>query len=382
MKTNQAKRIKLSHALQPRLRMFLSVDLVGSTAFKQSQSNHIIPLNKHSELPQAGPAWFKSILSFYREFETILLVNWEEYHKTNNQLKLPKIEKPEFWKSVGDELLYTFDIIQPRQAVGIITIWISTLENYREILKKNTPSLDIKASAWIAGFPLMNSEVIFEQSAEPKNDEEALVSQFNLLNKWYKNQNKRDNLSKDYVGPAIDTGFRISTNASPRKLVISVDLALLLTGVTLETAVQDKLSFFFEGTQSFKGVVGGRPYPVLWISVHELEKIAVYEDKLAKRNPVSRDDLKAYCAEYIKYNSDYLIRPFIFECDDVYFSEMPNNYLQKLEHTENFFKNELRKAREQEKNIEDNNLSGLDLDTNEIGNFTNTIPIKKSRHEL
>src|SRR5512140_1809600 len=71
--------------LKPRLRLFLSVDLVGSTSYKQSRQS-----------------WSPEILSFYRNFDYALQAQYRAFsegHKT-------ALPAPEFWKSNGDELLY------------------------------------------------------------------------------------------------------------------------------------------------------------------------------------------------------------------------------------------------------------------------------------
>ena len=84
----------LPEGLKPRLRLFLSIDLVGSTAFKQSRQ-----------------AWLPALLDFYRDFDRIVHAQYRAFRQRSNAFVAP----PEFWKSNGDELLYTCDLFHDDQ---------------------------------------------------------------------------------------------------------------------------------------------------------------------------------------------------------------------------------------------------------------------------
>ena len=62
------------------------------------------------------------------------------------------VAPPEFWKSNGDELLYTCDLETRAQAVDAIRIWMSALSAYRSDLATLTDdligSLPIFRSSW------------------------------------------------------------------------------------------------------------------------------------------------------------------------------------------------------------------------------------------
>jgi hypothetical protein len=344
----------LVDALKPRLRIFLSVDLVGSTAFKQARPPELLKQNR-AESSSLGPAWFKSILSFYRDFESMLREQWASFNAECEIKKLPECNEPEFWKSNGDELLYTFELREPSEAASIMILWLSTLENYRRALRSNTPELDIKSAAWIAGFPVMNSEVIFREgigNSKAGEADDALLHQHDLLNIWYSGIKKRAGLTKDYVGPAIDTGFRIAGWASSRKMVISVDLALLLTGTSLDHNIKEKFSIFFDGTQPLKGVVGGRPYPIIWIQVDGVGALVEKEDKLLKRSPANHNEIQAYCEEYIRENSEFLMRPFVYNTSDRFFSETPQGYIEHLMKWQHLFSREKKLAASQRRSLD------------------------------
>ena len=99
-------------------------------------------------------------------------------------------------------------------------------------------------------------------------------------------------LTRDFIGPAIDTGFRLAQLSSTRRLVISVELALMLIYAVRarpidESYPYEKLRFFFDGRHIFKGVFGGQPYPVFWIDMRPSPLLEETEDKLHKIVPLA-----------------------------------------------------------------------------------------------
>jgi hypothetical protein len=93
----------LPEGLKPRLRLFLSVDLVGSTAFKQSRQE-----------------WLPALLNFYRDFDQIIHAQFRAFQQRSNA----HISAPEFWKSNGDEVLYTCDLVtRPRRWTRSTSGW-------------------------------------------------------------------------------------------------------------------------------------------------------------------------------------------------------------------------------------------------------------------
>jgi hypothetical protein len=66
----------LPEGLKPRIRLFLSVDLAGSTAFKQSRAS-----------------WLPALLRFYRDFDQIVNAQYRAFQKRTNA----HIPPPDFW---------------------------------------------------------------------------------------------------------------------------------------------------------------------------------------------------------------------------------------------------------------------------------------------
>jgi hypothetical protein len=282
----------LPEGLKPRIRLFFSVDLVGSTAFKQSRTG-----------------WLPALLSFYRDFDRLVHAQYRAYQQRTNA----HIPPPEFWKSNGDELLYTCDLVSRAQAVDAIHIWLATLSAYRCDLATEAEDLDVKSTAWIALFPAPNSEVFFRRggvqfSADERDD--PVLLQAEMRDQWHAGRGRHD-IVRDFVGPSIDTGFRLCGWASPRRLIVSADLAFLLTS---SYATSDEpLPLHFSGGRQLKGVADNQPYPMIWLPVGAGQRQDVRDDGIGRHltNPTV---LRAFCEAIIEQN--YKVFTPLFLADD------------------------------------------------------------------
>lgn len=270
----------LPEGLKPRLRLFLSVDLVGSTAFKQSRQ-----------------AWLPALINFYRDFDQIVHGQYRAFRQQTNS----HIAAPEFWKSNGDEVLYTCDLVTRAQAVDAIHIWLAALSAYRCDLATLTEDLDIKSTAWIAMFPSPNAEVFFRRGGvqfRTDGSEDAILLQAEMRDQWHAG-NDRGDIIRDFVGPSIDTGFRLSSWARPRRLILSADLAFLLTS---SYATSDEpLPLHFSGAQKLRGVVGEQPYPMIWLPVGAGAREDIRDEAIGRRlaDPTL---LRSFCEAIIEQN--------------------------------------------------------------------------------
>jgi hypothetical protein len=282
----------LPEGLKPRIRLFFSVDLVGSTAFKQSR-----------------PAWLPALLNFYRDFDTIIHAQYRAFRQRSNA----HISPPEFWKSNGDEMLYTCELVTRAQAVDAIHIWLSALSAYRCDLATLTEDLDVKSTAWIALFPSPNSEIFFRRGgAEFRADtlEDPILLQAEMRDQWYEGK-ARGEIIRDFVGPSIDTGFRLTSWSSPRRLVLSADLAFLLTS---SYATSDEpLPLHFSGAQKLRGVMDNQPYPMIWLPVGAGARADVHDDGIG-RHLSDPDLLRSFCEAIVEQN--YKVFTPLFLADD------------------------------------------------------------------
>lgn len=267
---------------EPCVRLFLSVDLVGSTAFKNRRETELSSYRN-------GPPWANVFQEFYAGFPRVF-----ERQIGHHRLDAPI--RPRLVKAIGDELLLQTPIESSHDAQQVVRHFAVALVDYKS---KNLSDhqLSLKGTAWIAGFPINNFRVSFEQE-----DGRRAV---------------------DFIGPSIDTGFRLTSMSSPRMLTVSVDLALLLLQ-------GDGLDLYFGGTHNLKGVLGGKPYPHIWYKVAgDDAELHTAELRLSKQT-ADKDALKQYCEHYIEGSANtWLIRPYLK--DDDRFSKTPEWHKQVLE---------------------------------------------------
>jgi hypothetical protein len=170
----------------------------------------------------------------------------------------------------------------------------------------------------------------------------------------------------DFIGPGIDRGFRIQNFATTARMPVSLDLAYLMALSALpfrdsdnqwameghgldnrfvsHKSVLDHLSKrgdignphapkLFEGAQSvdhspaitrglgvfyagdalLKGVIGGAPYPNLWIDTQTPKSLDSRKEALlgGKREPIVWETLLGFCESFLDDRSDYMFAPFI-----------------------------------------------------------------------
>lgn len=277
--------------LARRTRLFLSADIVGSTAFKQRHDGD-------------GSKWFDTVGIFYRQASAFFLREWN-IALGSREMPDDRLfgKRPELWKTIGDEVLFVKDIEHPPQAVMSLHVWCKTLQLLREYLAKD--DLDVKSTAWLADFPTRNRVIIFKKGNEDdRTDDNFAWYNDQLLQAYEKNSS---DYTRDFIGPSIDIGFRLGASASPRLLVLSVELAHLLSGE--ECGNDDvyrsgpyevpRLNFRYEGRQQLKGVMNGTPYPLICIDTSPSKPIHQAEDKLLGRAGPSCQDIHAFTSAFL-----------------------------------------------------------------------------------
>ncbi|WLI88536.1 hypothetical protein Q4S45_17660 [Massilia sp. R2A-15] len=109
-------------------------------------------------------------------------------------------EAPELWKTIGDEVLFTKRIDHPVQAGVCLGVWIQTLGELREKLRVH--KLDVKATAWLADFPVRNNEIILQKNAvhalDVDEDQHYIFSNQAALDAFY-NKHPDDRRPKFFV---------------------------------------------------------------------------------------------------------------------------------------------------------------------------------------
>lgn len=388
---------------RPRLKIFLSCDIVGSTAYKQpfidtkSQSSPI-------EAVTFRRRWQDLVHDFYRDLPEKFKVNWET-QLSDWELKKPDKNEdgvepryddpakaylanklcgrsPFLWKTIGDEIIFWKELSHEHQLWPLISSWKKSLAEIRPRLLKER--LDLKSTIWLAEFPVRNATMVPEFKPKDKTADEyvagepsglvpesgdyAKAGRDTVRHKYYTKPTDTQNQT-DFVGPGVDLGFRLSSLASSKRMMVSVDVAYLLalSWLTLhqntvksnvkmrslgsrvplsftdddtgqqnvditgkldflkrpsEFSVQGKLrdmKLNFSGSKQLKGVLGGVKYPVFWINSVPAESVQEFKDRmyitkegeLAKRPGVQWQDVLDFCLAFYDDREAYLMPPVI-----------------------------------------------------------------------
>lgn len=363
--------------LHPTLRIFLSVDIVNSTAFKQairSSSDKKQRSTEESIEEDREEIWFSPIARFYRSIEQKLADEWKRRcDSTSNDFGdfgCP----PTLWKASGDEVIYEKKLDNPLQALLTVRAWMAAVNGHRMEIKEDSPILDLKASAWLAGFPVNNAEVVLRRTPEELNPLDDLTEGdpflVNILRlKELHAQSKSDDgdMFLDFIGPSMDTGFRVSSLASPRKLAVTVDLAYMVAHAADALPKHICLPllkpplFQYDGRVPLKGISDGATYPYFWIDMKEDDPILIEEDKLTGRKRLLCAEVLPFCTGFFSdhhergaFMTPYLVK----EPTTSPFSHVPDAHKSRLAGIV-YWAKELKKRKEEK----DSQLNGVDTDT-------------------
>jgi hypothetical protein len=293
----------LPAVLRPRLLLFLSADIVGSTAIKQANAFD-------ADSGQDAIKWLIMIESFYAEMVKSFSGQWTDnrHNFSSSFLKKWRGDAPNFWKTVGDEIIFTIEISDTRHIHFIFDAWIKTISHMRrqfskfddELRANNERELDVKSSAWIAGFPRRNKQIITVDGMT------------------------------DFIGSGIDIGFRIGQFATTQKMMISLDVAYLITlapSPEERQICQQKL--YFDGRFSLKGVFKNKPYPLFWIDISREDTLDF--DEMRFQGDVNNQQVRDIFTRYYKEEfKDFTHKPFVIDDPSRILDEVPDDYLSWL----------------------------------------------------
>lgn len=255
--------------------LFLSVDLVGSTNYKQHYADE--GNNTH---------WLQFFKLFYTEFP-------KQFTEALHNAASPLLSEDALWKTLGDEILFKFVITHYRQTETIIISFIEAIREFRAIIKTrglNSPApIDVKGAGWLSEFPVQNAKLTGIPIA-------------------------------DYIGPSIDIGFRIAKFADDRKFVVSIEVARLLLERT------NGLNFYYDGMIPLKGAFGGKSYPIIWI---DTLSDAASDKESRLRTKVDSSHLKDFCDDMLSDEQYPVHMPFFPKGEE--FAEPYSGYIEKLD---------------------------------------------------
>ncbi len=219
--------------------LLMSVDLIGSTAYKAARESKMEP-------------WSPAFESFFENFPHKLEMSGRSVLRTANTLLRSTDQKPfKVWKFVGDEILLELEVDKPSNiAWGLRSLLRAVKEYEIELSAQTDKQLALKATAWLANFPVPNAEVIVPQK-DPDGHEFRV---------------------RDYLGPGVDLGFRLAQSADDRRIPVSASLAQVLSTLNETRITGNELHLGFSGRKTMKGVIRNKPYPVFWLDRSEVSQ--------------------------------------------------------------------------------------------------------------
>lgn len=240
-----------------RLRLFLSVDLVGSTAFKARHNGPSI------DGDSPNPAWVDQIRHFYRDFPDKLNRAYEKIEKPEYWQEGPA--PPQVWKTIGDEIAFCCRVSCLSHVVVCVSAFVDALGQYGKYLDSQEGSaLDVKGYGWIAAFPFPNVTVqVFDPGVKDGIED---ISNRDLPDEKIEADADSRPSQFDFLGREIDSGFRTGKYCSADKFSMSVELAWLVGKFGDEPPMKGA-EFNYKGRQEMKGILNDRPYPVVAIDV-------------------------------------------------------------------------------------------------------------------
>jgi hypothetical protein len=309
-----------------KLRIFLSLDVVGSTEYKQPRADR---------LPDDKDHWVRPFLGFYRMSVDEMRSQWEQVkaelraaeERDSGHFELS--DCPEFWKGAGDEVLFSKVVASPYDVVASIQTLIRVMEAHRVQFasKPQTKGLNVKGTAWLAGFPLNNAEIVIavDGSSASGRSDDHLADNYRLLSRLDADATLREKFRADYIGPSIDLGFRLREHATSRRLVVSPDLIWLLCRAEYRATNDERDAcrmlelpkIGYAGSKPLRGIMGGDSYPIFWIEAEAGSALDNAEDKLLSRvHHTGGDYILAYCREFLDGTSPLRMTPYIPGCRD------------------------------------------------------------------
>lgn len=268
-----------------KLRLFTSADLVGSTAYKASKTDS---------------RWAPTFKEFFSEFPSALA---NAYNELPEKFPTPP-SRLQSWKFSGDEILSWVQLNSSTHVPSHLWAFKKAVNEFPGMWKFKELPLKLKATAWLAGFPVTNTEI---RIAAGEHGSAPFL---------------------DFIGPSMDLGFRIAKYTTVRQFVISADLALMLLDASDHLETDRKLfQLHLHGLEPLKGVIDNEPYPIFWIDMRDGAPL-LEETLLGVRRDFRADDIKEYLRSFID-GTPKLRRPFI-ENDQLARYSAPDKELEEL----------------------------------------------------
>lgn len=216
-----------------------------------------------------------------------------------------EIPEAQLWRVIGDEIIFFVTIRNQEEIYSTIDAIYGILVMSNIKLKKErffesiNEEFSDKEIDW-----MKKSNILAIQSAAwiaiILNGDNSLFSPYdNILKKYMMSDSQQIN---DFLGQDIDIGFRIKKETQDRRLVVSIELAKILSDKTEYLSRLNIITY-----KCLKGVWQGRLYPIIWyhdsdVSGVEFEDSFYYDEttysQLSKEYFLNREknegDLTSY----------------------------------------------------------------------------------------
>ncbi len=256
------------NSIESKVRLFLSVDICGSTNLKNTSSyssilafckeskdvvNNVIKNHnsKHSNFNEEDIYNVVCEQSVHKDWSVIIKEAFKDFNVTFASFLELTVLYP--WKSAGDELLYCFEVKNRKDIYKYVLAFYKTLRSLDKKYSKES-NIRLKGAAWTAGFPVRNREISIP------------------MPELYKKNGENDYVlypypHLDFLGQEMDAGFRLSKCTYSGFIVISIELAFFLSDDRACSEDNKRFSIYNVGWEELKGVWANRKYPVLWLDL-------------------------------------------------------------------------------------------------------------------
>lgn len=206
----------------PEVVLFLSVDVVGSTAYKVRAA-------------QEGRDWVAAFSALFMELPLVYVGEIAHVFDADDEVPLFGV-----WKVMGDEMLLIAVPRSRRELGGLLEAFAATLERVQQRFSADY-GITLAAGAWAAEVGQRNQMIEIPE----------MFGGFDGLP------------YRDFLGPDVDLGFRLRACARPAELLASPNLVETLLAVDASHG----LHFHERDRMPLRGVAGEFPFPMPLIAV-------------------------------------------------------------------------------------------------------------------
>ncbi|UJB23913.1 hypothetical protein FGY92_09940 [Staphylococcus hominis] len=253
--------------------VFVSFDLVDSTRYKSIETD-----------------WSILIQKFYEG----------TYHYVKSEVN----ENFKVWKYIGDEILLFLKINNIDELIEIPPNLYKVMNIVQSVLEDSFPNskglIYLKGTVFIA-----------------KVDE---IKEYNNKNRNYIIKTQANDFSsnsklviRDFLGPDIDLGFRLTKHSYKNQLVVSLEMVYLIEQyISKSNSYKSDLNDNFRVMKliTLKGIWHNRKYPIIWFKPEkenwELKNLIEYDDDLFQNK-----EFNYYLNNYIEENNYLNLSEFI-----------------------------------------------------------------------